>query len=109
MIFLPRGDSCQITITPIDGNNFDGELYEFANDDVIYFAIEEVGQRFEDAIVKKTYTKSDLDEDGNIVITMNPTDTEYLKEQMYFYEIKVANSNQTQVDTIVPRKRFFLI
>lgn len=109
MIYLSRGDTCTITLAVLSGNNMCNYLYPLEEGDKIYFGLTEPNQRFEDAILKKVYTKEDVDEDGNVEIKFNPTDTEYLKEQMYFYTIKLSNQDQTRVETLIDKKRFFIV
>jgi len=109
MIYLTRGDSCTITLAVLSGNDFCNYRYQIEDGDKIYFGLTEPNQKFEDAILKKVFTKEDVDKDGNIEIKFAPTDTEFLKEQMYFYTIKLANQDQSMVETLIDRKRFFIV
>ena len=71
-------------------------------------------QLFEDALVKKRYTKDDCDEVGNLVITLKPEDTLDLFPGVYYYAIKlhkVADNEEEYIDeviTIINKTKFII-
>lgn len=109
MIYLSRGDSCSFTLSILNGNKLVHEYYTIEQGDKIYFAIMEPNQKFENALVKKVFTYDDIDENGNIVIQINPQDTEFLKEGVYYYMIKFTSNNDSNVETIIEKTRFFIV
>lgn len=108
VVTITRGDTATTAIYINKGTNLDLEQYVLENDDVVYVGIMEFNQMFEDAIVKYKLTTSDVNTDGNVVLNIKSTDTEYLEPGKYFYEIKLARQNGQLVDTIVPRTEFFI-
>lgn len=109
MIYLSRGDSCSFTLYVLSGNKLIHQYHRIEEGDKIYFAIMEPNQKFENALVKKVFTNEDADEDGNIIIKINPQDTEFLKEGVYYYMVKFTSNNDTNVETIIEKTRFFII
>ena len=58
------------------------------------------GQLFENAVIKKKYTKNDVNKNGDIIISFTPEDTVYLDPGKYFYEIKAVLEDGS-VNTII--------
>lgn len=108
IITITRGDTASTAIYINSGTNLDPEKYILTSDDVVYIGIMEFGQMFEDAIVKYRLTSENLNDDNNVVWEIKSTDTEYLEEGKYFYEIKLTRSNGELVDTIVSKTEFFI-
>ena len=84
------------------------------NTDVVYFALMEPNQTFEQAILKKVFTtESPKTEDGNIIIHLKSTDTQNLLPGIYSYTIKLTTVNietdETIVTTLVPQRKFCLL
>lgn len=109
MIYLSRGDSCSFTLCILNGNKLFHEYYKVESGDKIYFAIMEPNQKFENAIVKKVFTYEDVDEDGNVEIKILPKDTEHLKEGTYYYTIKYTSDEDSEVETVVEKTKFFIV
>jgi len=112
IITLTAGDSLfaplYIEYTKADGEN---GRYILTEADKVYFAILEPGQPFEHGLVRKIYTKKDLDKYGCVIVELSATDTECLHPGTYYYEVKFATvrDNKEYVDTIIPRRKFYII
>ena len=108
VITLNAGDSF---IAPLYLYYNENELYKLNGTDKVYFAILEPHQAFEDAIVRHVYTTSDVNGDKNVLIRLTPEDTENLRPGVYYYEIKlqIRANGVEYVDTVVPRRKFYLI
>ena len=97
-IEMNRGDSFKAPLFINCGDKANPIQYELTESDVIYFAVMEANQRFEDAIIKKIYNiHSDKDDNNNIIIGLSPEDTYNLYTGKYYYTVKIkhqTNSNQ---------------
>lgn len=76
--------------------------------DILYFGVCEPNQCFENAIIKKKFTKDNLDKDGNVIINFLSSDTEYLSLGVYYYEIKLLYyiNNTENIITLLPKTIF---
>ena len=81
-------------------------LFENPNTQV-YFGLMLPGQYFENAVVRKKYTKNDVNEFGDVIIKFIPEDTLYLDPGKYFYEIK-AILEDGSINTIIQKTEFWL-
>ena len=113
IIVINRGDTFTFDFTIYDENSTDGR-YILKDDDALYFGIMDPHQLFEDAIVRKKYTKEDTDEMGNLIITLNPEDTLDLIPGIYYYAVKLhklTDNEEEYVDeviTVVNRTKFII-
>lgn len=119
---MNRGDTLQFTFTINDyAEGFD--YYRLAGNDALYFGLLLPNQQFEDAIVKKKYTTSDIiegDPDGAVLITLEPKDTLCLLPGRYYYMIKLKmdhidkdeetgeETHVQSVTTIINKTKFFI-
>ena len=109
-----RGDSNNLVLDIKNGDNLNYSDYSLEQGDVIYFGLMEVHQKFEDAILKKVYTLQDVNEDGDIIIDINPLDTEYLLPGKYYYSIKMKKNKTSKDDdydvyTLVKETEFWIL
>ena len=88
IIVMNRGDSYEFDLTIADEASVNGR-YRLCGDDAVYFGLMDPGQPFELALVRKKYTAEDTDEQGNLVIKLEPDDTLDLFPGKYFYAIKL--------------------
>lgn len=84
--------------------------------DVAYFALLEPNQRWENALIKKTFTALDFNkEEYYVTLHLDPEDTEYLKTKTYYYEVKLYRcvkpgiDDESHIDTVVNRTKFVLV
>ena len=87
------------------------QRYSLKDGDAVYFAVMEPNQKFEDAILKQVYTSADEEtQDGDLIIKLNPNDTQYLHSGKYFYTIKVKFSDsELPVQTIIDNREFWIL
>lgn len=113
IIQINRGDTFEFDFTINDETASDGR-YILKNDDVLYFGIMDPHQPFENALVKKRFTKDDCDAAGNLTITIRPEDTIDLVPGIYYYCIKLHKLQDTEEDyidqvlTIIPKTKFVI-
>ena len=87
----------------------------------ICFAIEEPNQPFEKAIVRKKFYASyinkdgekisNLDNDGDLIIRLDPSDTQNLLPGNYYYEIKgyFISNGKPVINTVVAKTKFVIL
>ena len=112
IVHLLRGDSYIVPIIVNLGDKLHPQIYTLNDNDRIYFGLMEPNKAFENAVVKKTFSNmSDTDEDGNILLTLNPEDTLNLLVGKYYYMVKlkiVKDDGRTVVKTLIPPTQFFI-
>ena len=71
--------------------------------------IPESNLAFENALVRKTFTHEDLNENGDIVIRF--IDTKFLQPGNYYYQIKakIIKDGEELINTIVKKTSFVLL
>lgn len=113
IVMINRGDTFTFDFTIYDENSPEGR-YILKDDDALYFGIMDPHQLFEDAIVRKKYTKEDTDELGNLIITLKPEDTLDLCPGVYYYAIKLhklTDNEEEYIDeviTVVNKTKFII-
>lgn len=113
IIAINRGDTHSFKFT-INDNSQENGKYILKNEDVLYFGLMDPHQPFENALVKKRFTKDDLDKDGNLTITLRPEDTLDLVPGVYYYSIKLHKLADTEFEyideviTIVNKTKFVI-
>lgn len=111
-IRVTRGDSFSATLFINRGTEFVPMRYVVGDNDTVYFGVMEPNQRFEDAIVRKSFNaKSVFNENKDLVISFEPKDTEYLLPGRYYYTVKLRRMNDDgtyRVDTLIPDRQFFI-
>ena len=113
IIRMNRGDTFSFDFTISDENSPEGR-YILKNDDVLYLGLMDPHQPFENALVKKRYTKDDCDEMGNLIIKFLPEDTLDLVPGVYYYSIKlhkITDDEEDYIDevvTIINKTKFII-
>ena len=92
------------------GTKSDRKQYILKENDKVYFSLMRPHDDFECGLVRKIFDVSNLDEDGNVVISISPEDLEWLQPDVYYYEIKLGIYNGVNIEptvcTILPRQKF---
>ena len=111
IINMFRGDSLYIPLDIRNGSVMNYEQYNLTDNDTIYFGLMEPNQKFEDAILKKVLTTSDIDEDNNLIIKLKPSDTVDLLPGKYYYSIKLKQNsdNSYNVYTLLKETEFWIL
>ncbi len=121
-ISLVRGDSFEAPLFINEGTREVPVRFEIVKhpEASVYLGIMEYHQNFEDALIRKYYDgqdcKKDFDDktynivnkEGDIVVKLKPTDTEYLLPCKYYYEVKVDRGDG-RINTIIPKTEFFIL
>ena len=88
--------------------------YEIKENDKVYFGVMEPNHYWEQSILKQVYTsESYKTEEGDLVISISPEETEYLIPGTYYYMIKLVtydeNNEVVEVKTVVPATLFVIL
>lgn len=115
IIRLSRGDSCKMPLFINQGTALQPIRYNLNDEDkqdtVIYLSIMQPNQYFENGCVRKMFSKKSgwtLTDTGDLVIIIEPKDTQFLMPGKYFYEIKADLQGNNQVNTIIQKKEFWI-
>lgn len=114
MMAATRGDDFSIRISIYAE---DGSLYALNDKDEIYVGIMEPRESFEGALIRKRFTKDDVDADGMVRAIMASKDTECLLPGIYFVQAKLRQYVSTtesgtdlfEITTVLPKTKFVLM
>lgn len=112
IVRVNRGDSFELPITLLIGNSMNHQQYELADSDTLYIGIMEPNQPFECALIRKRFTKEDLDQEGQISVRFWPEDTACVLPGKYYYQVKLEttdpSTNRKDVETVVDKTLFYI-
>ena len=122
IITITRGDSAETSLYINIGTELEPLITKLGDNDKVYLGVMEPNQLFEDAIVKKKYTKADYkdkDDPRALAISFDCEDTENLLPGVYYYSIKLYRRGNNdpekgpitkdRIDTIVPKRKFIIV
>lgn len=114
IITVNRGDSFYFPLTLNCGTEMEPISYIIDDRTYVYFGVMEPNQPFECALIRKTFTHEDCDEEGNVVIRFRPQDTQCVLPGKYYYQIKVQkflsdDPEDYTVDTVVDKTLFWIM
>lgn len=110
MIIMNRGDSYKVEAVIEDPTTKTG-IYFLNDSDCVFLGVMYPHMSFENAFIKKKYTKKDQGEDGYICIELKPIDTLDLEPGVYYYSVKLVKNMLTEneeVETIVNKAKLVL-
>lgn len=113
IITANRGDSFSFPIVLNIGNSLNVERFPMDENCRVYFSVMEPNQSFEDALIRKVYTVDDTDENGDIVVSFKPKDTQCVLPGKYYYQVKLKvtdklDDTKYDVYTIIDKTLFFI-
>lgn len=110
-IVITAGDTLSVPLFLNRGTKFRPVRYSLQDNpaSTLYLGIMEANQSFEDAVIRKVYnSNSDINEYGDLVVTLSTTDTRYLRSGRYYYSAKLKFSDG-HVETVIPATEFFIV
>ena len=116
LITMNRGDTGVLEFNINLGTAVCQDIYDMKEGDFIYFGLLEPNQKWERAILKKTYSYEDYDQTlRSVKVRFEPEDTEYLLPGTYYYQIKLFRPHETtddgydHIDTIIDRTKITIL
>lgn len=105
-ISLIRGDTLPLSIDSISIQGTE-EKYILTKSDVIYMDIKK-NDYDKDAVVTKTLTAEDYDNEGRLNFIILPSDTENLPCGEYVYDVRLYQ-DEDNIYTIIPYSKFTVL
>lgn len=99
IIQLCRGDTYQFLLSAIDTDSEDG-VYHLQDTDMVYLGVMRPHDPFEKAIIKRSFTKDDMDSSGQIRVRINAEDTINLLPGVYYYAVKLVQDRGLSTETV---------
>lgn len=111
IITLTRGDTCTFPISMNVGTPLNVSIFDLQEGDKVRFKVMRANERFEDALISKTYTIENLDDKGNIIVEFENSDTQWIESGTYFYEVKIeyVRNEKKYINTFIPRTKFYIV
>ena len=83
----------------------------FVEDEITYLGIPEIDEYFQNAVVRKTFTINDLNENGDVVLKFAHVDTKFLLPGNYYYQVraKITKDGEEYINTIVKKTPFIVL
>lgn len=112
-VTMTRGDSIKLPLFINIGDEVDKLRYIIKENEKVYFGIMEPNAPFECSLIRKILTVDDLNENGDVVVSLGLNDTQYLQPGLYYYEAKLIRPLSTNLEdeeafTVIPRKKFII-
>lgn len=86
-ITIPRGNTHCVKISI----NVNGEPYTLADGDIVYFTVKTYSGG--EVKIKKQLTATDINSEGELILTLNPSDTANLAGYSYSYDAAIRFAN----------------
>ena len=113
-ITISRGDTFKLPLfIDCDKNIFNMVRFPLKEGDKIFFFLVEPNTSIRHYLLKQTYTKEDVNENGDIMLKFINQDTSWIAPGTYYYEIKLQRqweeAFKDALITIVPRRKFVIL
>ena len=112
IITITRGDTFSFPFTINVGSELYPQRYILSENSKLYLGVMFPNCDFENAIIKKVFTAdSEMNKDGDVIITFTPEDTICLNPSKYYYEIKlqIIVDGKEEIYTVQQRQEFWII
>lgn len=113
-ITISRGDTFKLPLfIDCNKNIFNSIRFPLKEGDKIFFFLVEPNTSIRHYLLKQTYTKEDINENGDIILKFINRDTSWIAPGTYYYEIKLQRqweeAFKDALVTIVPRRKFIIL
>lgn len=88
-ITVSRGEAFELPLFINAGTRFNPIRYTLGDDDAVYVGVMEPNVEFENAIIRKSYTHINTNNNGDVIVDFDSKDTEHLVPGTYYYEIRI--------------------
>ena len=111
IISFPRGETFSTPLFLNQGTDLKPIRYILKDNDEVYLSIMEPRQPFEKGIIRKIFTKDNLNKNGDVIIRIEHDDTRCLLPGKYFYQIKaklIDENGREDVNTVVEKTELII-
>ena len=110
IITIDAGDCAIFTLSINAGDVLNPLCYQLEDGDKVCFSVMENGQPFQCGLIRKVFTKKDINEDWNVMIQFDTNDTQNVLPGRYNYQVKLLQirQNKQYVYTITPMRKFIV-
>lgn len=122
IIVLNQGDTFTFPIRVDLGTTMEPAPYPMAEGDLLYFAVMEPNQVFDDAIIKKVFDWTDFNaQQYTVDVHFKFSDTANLLPGVYYYSVKLIRNHSLEtvdgwtqtaepsVNTIIPKTKLIIV
>ena len=111
IIEVVRGDSFSVPLFINKGTDLVPMRYILGENDKILFGVMEPNMSFENALIRKVFTREDFNENDDVEITFNAYDTINVTPGKYYYEVKLVVGDEADgiVNTVIPKREFYIL
>lgn len=112
IVTVSHGDSFSCPLFLNAGTDVCPIRYVLGTGEYVYFVIEQPNQQFENACLKKVFTKDNLNVHEDVVISIDSKDTMNLCPGTYYYEIKAKlldSNGKYIINTVVEKTKFVIL
>lgn len=112
MIVIKRGDELSVPLFINQGTKLSPVRFDIKSNPtvVIYFGVMGQLQPFNKSVIRKKYTvDSDINEYGDLIVTLDAKDTQCLHTGKYFYQFVLDFNNDEGAIIITPATEFFIV
>ena len=112
IINLIKGDTFSFKFDLNIGTPLQPIIVELGDDDCVILKVMYPQESWNNAVIVKTITKDDVNEDGSVTITFEPSDTVLLNAGVYYYQVKLFIAKQDAEDvivTLIPKTKLNLL
>lgn len=108
VITINRGDFLEKKLKLTTGKFPHEKLLEIGEHDIIFFGLMDPHQHFEHSLIKKEFDKTDFDEEGLFVLTLESEETLDLVPGTYYYSLKLLNE-EAEIRTLIQKSKFIIV
>lgn len=111
-IKVTKGDTFKVPLfIDVSNNIFSAIRLPIKSTDKIIFNILEANSCFCKPLIHKEFTLADTNENLDIIISFEKSDTDWIFPNIYYYQIKFireVENEETKIITITPRRKFII-
>lgn len=112
IIQMNRGDDTDIVLQINTGTALRPIQCTIEEGEAVYFGVMSPNQKWEEAIIRKKLTSENVDEDGNIFLHLDSSDTENVMPGTYYYMVKAyikdEHLDKYVINTVINKTKFII-
>ena len=110
-ISFPRGETFSTPLFLNQGTDLKPLRYTLKDNEELYLSVMEPNQPFEHGLIRKIFTKDNLNKNGDVEIRLEHEETSHLIPGKYFYQIKaklIDDKGREDVNTVVQKTELII-